>query len=354
MSTSTSQPRATSGNPAREASLWIARLERGLHETEGPTFREWLKVRANRDAILEIASLWHGQDVNAVLKALIPSKPAFAMAAPKKAPVSVSQTALAVCVLAFCVVFLLGHLFHSSDEGGGAETAGNNFYVTAIGEKRQIELPDGTTITLNTGTRLSVEYTASLREVSLRRGEATFNVKAAIDRPFSVNAGRRRFLAGGTQFNLRTVTPENVELIVMDGTVKVMDAPPSEPRTPARRRDIITYGQATISAFQEALVEPGFQSISHIEASEMNARLAWQRGFIICEDKALPDMLAEVERYTPTRFVVADDSLRNVRISGSFRTGNVNAVRRALRQDFLVKSQRDDQGRILLTALDTR
>ena len=82
MASSTTQPPATPGNPAREASLWIARLERGLHATEGPTFRDWLKVRANRDAIVEIASLWHGQDVNAVLKALIPSKPAFAMATP--------------------------------------------------------------------------------------------------------------------------------------------------------------------------------------------------------------------------------------------------------------------------------
>ena len=64
--------------------------------------------------------------------------------------------------------------------------------------------------------------------------------------------------------------------------------------------------------------------------------------------KALEDALAEIERYTSTRFVLADQKLGAVRVSGRFHTGNVNAVRLALRQNFRIASRRDTRGRIVL------
>jgi transmembrane sensor len=189
--------------------------------------------------------------------------------------------------------------------------------------------------------------------VSLDRGEATFHVaNEAGARPFNVVAGERTFQASATQFNLR-VLPDSVDLIVMDGQVKILDARPREPKTPARRRDVLTYGEQTIHAFEEALVDPGFQSVSPIEAAEMQARLAWQKGLIIVDDKALEDALAEIQRYTPTKFVLTDRKLGALRVSGSFRTGNVNAVRLVLRQNFLVASRRDTRGRIVLSPIHT-
>jgi len=51
--------------------------------------------------------------------------------------------------------------------------------------------------------------------------------------------------------------------------------------------------------------------------------------------------------------VLSDARLGDLRVSGSFRTGNVNAVRLALRQNFLVASRRDTRGRIVLSSVHT-
>src|SRR5882672_10486921 len=64
------------GHRAREeASSWLARLERGLREEEGPALREWLKRAVNRNSIVETARLCHGPEVMGVLSALFPISP---------------------------------------------------------------------------------------------------------------------------------------------------------------------------------------------------------------------------------------------------------------------------------------
>jgi transmembrane sensor len=233
-------------------------------------------------------------------------------------------------------------------------TMGRGIYVTSVGERRDLTLADNTIVTLNTGSRLSVEYSPNVREVYLARGEATFQVTPDPARPFIVSAGMRRFEATGTRFNVRVITPELTELTVTDGKVKVMDAPPRLPETPAQRRATLLYGETTVQAFETAQVEPGFQSVSQIDQSEADARLAWQRGLIIFEDEALQDALDEVDRYTTTQFVLADEKVRHVRIDGSFRTGDVDGLLASLRDKFRVDWRRDAQGRIVLSSRSVR
>jgi transmembrane sensor len=340
---------------SREAARWIARLERGLREDEGALLKEWLKVRRNRDSILEIGRLWHGPEVNSILTMLIPAGTGREPGTPKRKQPSVTLSMLFAVVSS---VGLFGMLFIHRSPGNGFDAIRNVYrsgnteiYLTRVGETRDVTLADGSHIAMNTGTRISVTFDDDSREVDLISGEASFEAAQSRGRPFYVSAGRRRFEAAGTRFNMRVVAHDDVELIVTDGNVTVMDAPPRMPESMARRRDPITYGEATIRPFEEARVAPGFQSVAHIEPSEVGTRLAWRHGVILCEKKALEDALAEVERYTDTKFVLADETLRNVRVSGSFRTGNINAVRFALRQNFAIGSRKEPDGRIVLNAL---
>jgi transmembrane sensor len=340
----------------QDAAKWLARLERGLTAHEGRDLREWLKDAGNREAILDGASLWHSSDVHAVVCSMLGVSPQRSRTTqPPKRTLTLPLVVALGSTIALLVILWSGHMPWASAHGAHASRpdAPNAIYATAVGETRRVTLEDGTTVLLNTGTRVSISFSPRMREVNLLRGEATFNVAHHVTRPFIVNAGRRRFQAMDTQFNLRTLTAENVELTVIEGQVKVLDAPPRLPDSPARRRDIVTYGEQTVSASEEALVEPGFQSVSHIESSEVAARLAWQQGLLIFEDKALQDALAEVERYTHAKFVLPNAQLGLLRVSGSFRTGNVNAVRLALRQKFGLASRQDTRGRILLSPVQS-
>lgn len=337
--------------------MWLARLERGMRDDEGEQLKAWVRDPRNRDAILEAAGLWHSKDVQSLLFTLTGISPQRRRAVPR------TRTVLFPLVAALISTGAL--IWMATGKGPPRPQPINSAverltpavpttpYSTAIGETREITLADGSRVTLNTNTIVRVGFSQRAREVMLERGEATFHVTHAVNAPpFRVIAGARTFEAQfedmRTQFNVRTLR-ENVDLVVIEGQVRILDARPKEPTTPARRRDVITYGAQTISAFEEALVDPGFQSVSPIDAKEIQVRLAWQKGLIILDDKALEDALAEIERYTSTRFVLADGSLSALRVSGSFRTGNVNAVRLALRQNFLVASRRDTRGRIVLS-----
>jgi transmembrane sensor len=337
---------------SREAARWIARLERGLREEEGALLKEWLKVPRNRDSILEIGRLWHGPEVNSILTMLIPPGTGREPGTPQQKPKPVTLTALFTFVLAvglFAMLFMHRGQANGYDAIRNVYRSGNSeIYVTQVGETRDLTLADGSHVALNTGTRITVTYDKDSREIELLRGEASFDVAQSMGRPFYVNAGRRRFEGAGTRFNLRVVTPEDVELMVTDGNVRILRAPPRQPESMARRRDPITYGEATVKPFEEARVAPGYQSVTHIEPSVVGSRLAWRHGLIICDGQSLEDALAEVERYTNAKFVLADATLRNIRVSGSFRTGNINAVRLALRRNFEVNSRKDADGRIVL------
>jgi len=332
-----------------EVMRWLALLERGLRGDEGAQLREWLKSKTNRAQILEAARLWHGPEIVAVLSGLVPQTE-LAVRKPedrRRFNQILGWSALAV-IGVVGVGAMTGFIKLPFDQARLRRDAG--VYATSIGERREITLADNSVVTLNTGSKMSVDFSTGSREVFLARGEASFQVMPDPSRPFIVRAGMRRFQATGTRFNVRVISPQLTELTVTNGTVKVMDAPPRLPETPAQRRATLLYGETTVQALETAQVEPGFQSVSQIDESEVEARLAWQRGLIIFEDEALQDALTEIDRYTTTQFVLADDKVRQVRIDGSFRTGDVDGLLTSLRDKFRVDWKRDDKGRIVLSS----
>ena len=95
-------------------------------------------------------------------------------------------------------------------------------YRTAIGEQKTVVLTDGTTIQLNTDSRIEVVYTKDSRTIQLRRGEV--HVSAAYDphRVLEVHAAHRLVRALGTAFDVR-VEGQAVEVMVTKGLVEVVD-----------------------------------------------------------------------------------------------------------------------------------
>jgi transmembrane sensor len=338
-----------------EASLWLARLDRGLGADERTALRDWLKDSLNHKAFLEIGKLWRGLDVISVLAELFPLNPEVLNPKPRRSFLVVTLTAVAAaCIAAVGTTMMIGNTPWQYFNNGRIPTPAvtSESYGTAIGESRIATLGDGSTVTLNTATRLAVVFSPRSRDVYLAYGEARFDVAREPGRPFNVHAGKRVLQAMGTSFNVRILTPENVELTVTEGRVKVLYVPPPRiPESPAALRDEIMHGETTVGALEMAIVEPHFQSVRKLEKSAVEARLAWQRGMLIFQGESLEQVIAEVGRYTNTTFVLADESLRDVRVGGYFRVGDVDGVLLALRENFLIDSRRDAQGRVILTAM---
>jgi transmembrane sensor len=73
--------------------------------------------------------------------------------------------------------------------------------ATAPGERRAIELADGSRILLNGNTRVTIDRDTP-RHVELAQGEALFEVKHDEANPFLVVTGKTRLLDAGTVFNV--------------------------------------------------------------------------------------------------------------------------------------------------------
>src|SRR5690606_34501615 len=104
-------------------------------------------------------------------------------------------------------------------------------YATAIGQRRDVVLDDGSLVTLNTDTLVEVRYSHARRDVRLLQGQAMFHVAKNPERPFIVSAGNRRVTALGTAFDVQVRRGGEVQVLLVEGRVRVE---PSQRRGIAR------------------------------------------------------------------------------------------------------------------------
>src|SRR5690606_1132157 len=93
-------------------------------------------------------------------------------------------------------------------------------YSTAIGEHRSLALADGSTVDLNSRTRIRVRYDERERRIELVEGQALFGVAKDAARPFVVESNGTRIRAVGTQFDVYK-RRSGTRVTVIEGTVAV-------------------------------------------------------------------------------------------------------------------------------------
>lgn len=180
-------------------------------------------------------------------------------------------------------------------------------YVTAVGEVRRLPLDDGSAASLNTASRLEVDFGDRLRRVRLDRGEAWFQVARDPSRPFRVDVGRVRVQAIGTAFSVRRVN-DGVEVRVTEGVVKVwVDG--SSGRTVELPAGAVSFVSDRGDSASAPVIAP----------SEIDRELAWRTGRIDLSGETLAEAVAEFNRYNARALVLEDSGLAGERLYGVFR-----------------------------------
>jgi transmembrane sensor len=196
-------------------------------------------------------------------------------------------------------------------------------FAAPIGEQAQLELPDGSGATLNSGSSLRVLYGPDLRLVALTEGEAEFSVRAAPDlAPF-----RLAMLGGNTQtdggrFSARidgstaTVTVSDHEAVVFG---------PADARAP-----IGNYGnRVRIGRNQQTTYRDGGVPQAPAEA-DMELVLAWRENRIVLEGTAFSAAVREVGRYLGEPVLLRPGLNPDLPVSGVFSTREPFAALAAL------------------------
>jgi transmembrane sensor len=206
--------------------------------------------------------------------------------------------------------------------------------ATAVGQRRNVVLADGSVVALNTNTILETNLRRRNREIFLRKGEAHFQVAHDTSRPFLVHAGDAVVRAVGTEFEVRVLPDQHVAVVVNEGRVEVRPAITPAAQTPARA---LAAGQRMSTANQ------GY-AITTVSAEQISSELAWREGAIIFDGQRLADAIVEVERYTDVRIIVSDPATAALRVGGRFRTGDVQEFFDALQEALPVSIRRTPAG----------
>lgn len=307
------------------AARWYSRARSGaMSPQEETAFEAWLDAdpqnRAAYDAIdLAWGALGLVRDHPRVMamRESLPPEPNRFLARPW------ARRAVAACaaaVIAGAGLSAAWLVWRPSDE------LANQAFRTGVGQKATINLPDGTEVTLNTGTVLRTRADHDRRLVYLDQGQAFFRVAHDKSHPFIVHAAGRTVTAIGTAFDVR-VDHGRFSVTLVEGKVRVEQpvAPAKAPQaaTPARSvqsTDMVAGSELVAAADQQWTIAP----------TDIVKATSWVHDQLIFEREPLSQVVDEMNRYSVRKIVIADARVGRTLVSGNFRPGDVESFARAL------------------------
>lgn len=209
-----------------------------------------------------------------------------------------------------------------------------------VTEPRRQTLPDGSVVILREDAEIAADFSATARRVTLRRGEAHFDVMKDPARPFVVSAPGVAVRAVGTAFSV-SLGGTAVEVLVTHGRVAV------EPT--AHLSEFVGVGQRARVPSAGAAAQ-----VSAISATDLAHALAWRTPQIefshtpLAEAVALINARLTLAGQRPIEADPADTGLEELRLSGFLAADNAEGFLLLLESRFGIRADRSGAGAILL------
>ncbi|WP_343805900.1 FecR family protein [Paenochrobactrum glaciei] len=176
-------------------------------------------------------------------------------------------------------------------------------YRTSYGEQQVVNLSDGSTMLLNTGSAVAVDFEHETRRINLLRGEAYFDVAHDENRPFIVRGQHTDVKVTGTAFSVRT-NSEKDAIVLERGRVEVQSLNKPE------KLETLNAGEAIEASNTDLLAK---------ETVNLSSMLAWKDGRIIFHDRPFADALANLQRYYAGTVILWADVSALPLVSGNYR-----------------------------------
>jgi len=256
---------------------------------------------ADAAAFKQVSEVWHDLDGVAehpAVKAMreqalarLEAQDPEESAAPSRwrVPVMASLAATLVAVVALGLIWRPAQPAAPVDDG----------QVIANGQSlpRDVDLADGTRITLDSHTQLHVSHDGRLARLDY--GRAFFNVHHDDAHPFAVKVGDMVVSDIGTHFEIGQAG-ETTTVTLVEGKVRVIRAGLSTDLNPGNQLRL-SHEQQTV-----ATLDAGRQTL-------------WQSGMISADDVPVAQIVAQYNRYLAQPLRLKDPAMGSLRISGEFR-----------------------------------
>jgi len=215
---------------------------------------------------------------------------------------------------------------------------GRHAFHTAVGQTQTVVLADGSTVTLDTDTLIRTHMAGRERRVELERGRAFFRVAHDASRPFKVLAAGRTVTALGTVFEVRA-DPKRFEVTLLEGRVRVEG-----------RRKLTAAKPEAVELAPGAQLVAGEQRRWSIAETDVARETSWLDGRLAFDNDPLGQVVAEMNRYSDKKIVIADPAVAGAPVLGVFKAGDVDAFVRAVEAYHLASVSRDSEGEVVLSA----
>ena len=270
------------GDVSHEASAWFALMNGGAPtDAEREALKQWIAAHAShRQAYAELENLW-------AASAMVLQQ----RAAP--APVQISRRRFVGLGIAACTAAIAIGSTRFWLQGASSPFADVR---TAVGERRKVSLPDGSTVELAGNAALNVEFTAGKRSVELLQGEVFFSVLPS-------------------QIGMLKVKTDAGLVAASEGDFCLSCEHAAASLTVSRHRVHVT------TASQQTDLEEGLSmsfSASHsepIQRADLDQVLAWRNGRLVFFDKPLLAVVDELQRWREGKIFIPDARLAARRVS---------------------------------------
>ena len=317
---------------AIEAADWVTRH---AESTRGPAeqaeFAQWLeKDPGNLEAYERVSQAW--VDIGS-LKNI---RPLAAARTPNRATrwgwVGVAGLAASACAAA--VLFLAVPL---------AAPQKPPEFATEIAQISPVNLQDGSVVTLGAHSAIDTNFSdPTRRQVTLRQGQAFFEIAPNPDQPFYVVAGSISIRVVGTQFDVRRGSAETI-ISIREGVVQL-----SAGNGPVRT--LHAGDQAVVE--QETMLLATRPPTTHVTAIDPQNVAAWREGRLSYNNAQLTELVADINRYYSPGVEITPRA-EGVRITASFRTDEIEGFLDDLSRAFPVEATRRPDGHYRVDATNT-
>ena len=181
--------------------------------------------------------------------------------------------------------------------------------ATAKGERRELILPDHSTVWLNELSR--IEYAKNFNGQSNRlvklNGEAFFEVTKNPDKRFIVEAGATKTQVFGTSFNIKALVNENLQVALLEGKVSFSDLHDNW-------TEVLKPGEV---AYLNRNGQHGKQSFGDTNF------MFWKNHALRFSNQSVRDVFAAVGNSYHTQFILFDSAMGQQRITTTVKGDSV-------------------------------
>lgn len=215
-------------------------------------------------------------------------------------------------------------------------------YVSQPGEKKSFQLPDGSKVVLNAGSKLELEdsFNTVHRNIHLE-GEAFFDVAQNASLPMVIYTAEMDVKVLGTAFNIRAYANETtnetalirglVEVSIKSENKKLLLHPNEKVVLTRNISSIQPMNQTTTARTTPKITGFTVAPLTHLPEDSAAVEVSWIDNRLIFSDEPLEEIAKKLERWYNVKIQFGSDNIRRYRFTGNFNKENIRHVLDAMK-----------------------